>query len=391
MSCPSDREAPWPTARAPRVPRVVGMLLLTSFLVLGTFGASHAQPWRRPVDAVAVALVLAGPVALVALRRRPQLAVTGVGALTLAYLGAGYAYGPAVITLVVAVIVAVAGGHRTTAWLTVAAVVVGDFAVHWLVLGEPRSWAELLGVTAWALVALAVAELVRTRRERATSWRQAREEARRRQVGEERLQIAQELHDVVAHHMSLINVQASVALHLAEKQSAPVEPALLAIKDASKQALSEMRALVGVLRDGSDPAPRSPLATLDALDELVERSRHAGLDVRCHVAGEQRPLPATVELAAFRIVQEAVTNVVRHANATTADVTLTFSDDGLDLRVSDDGRGGPHAEVLPGNGLLGMRERAEALGGHLDVGRTPAGGVVVRATLPIPGPEATTR
>ena len=143
----------------------------------------------------------------------------------------------------------------------------------------------------------------------------------------------------MAHHMSLINVQAGVALHLLDRHPEQVEPALTAIKSASGEALTEMRSLVGVLRREGEPAPRSPVATLDALGELVERSGQAGLAVSLHRAGEPRPLPAAVDLAAFRVVQEAVTNVVRHAAARHADVVLDYGTDELTVRIEDDGHG----------------------------------------------------
>jgi signal transduction histidine kinase len=379
----SHEHLPRPPWTRPHRMRVVGPLVLAAFAVVGTVGAGHSQPDRRPVDALAVLLVVAGPASLVWLRRWPRPVTWFVGLVTLAYLLVGYPYGPVLVTLVVTVVLAVATGHRLTAWLVVATVLAGHFLLRGTVSGEPWSWGQVLGVTAWALVALAAAEIVRVRRDRALTWRRAAEETRRRQAGEERLRIAQELHDVVAHHMSLINVQASVALHLAGRSSQPVEPALEAIKAASKEALTEMRALVGVLRDDGSAAPRSPAATLEALDELVERSRHAGLDVRRQVEGESHRLPAAVELAAFRITQEAITNVVRHSGAQHATIRLEYGADELTVAVEDDGRGSGGTDLLPGNGIRGMRERATALGGSLEIGPAPAGGLSVRARLPV--------
>jgi signal transduction histidine kinase len=238
---------------------------------------------------------------------------------------------------------------------------------------------------AWTTVLLAVAEVARGRRERLVSQQEVRREASRRRRGEERLRIAQELHDVVAHHMSLINVQSSVALHLLDSRPEQVEPALRAIKDASHEALTEMRDLVGVLRAEGEPAPRSPVATLASLDELVARSAQAGLEVRMATAGRARPLPAAVDLAAFRVVQESVTNVVRHAGASRADVFLGYGDDALTVRVDDDGHGAGPAGPQPGNGLRGMRERAAALGGTLALDRSPLGGLRVEALIPLGG------
>jgi signal transduction histidine kinase len=253
-----------------------------------------------------------------------------------------------------------------------------------MVNDEGWSWGEALGVGAWALVILIVGEMARVRRERAIAAGQIRAETERRQANEERLRIARELHDVVAHHMSLINVQAGVALHLVDRRPEQAQTALAAIKDASKEALVELRALVGVLRDEAEAAPRAPASTLASLDGLIERSGHAGLTVRKLVDGDARPLPAAVELAAFRIIQEAITNVVRHSGARHAEIRLGYRADVLTVDVSDDGTGGARlGAVQEGSGIRGMRERAAALGGTLTMEATPSGGTRVAATLPL--------
>ncbi len=188
--------------------------------------------------------------------------------------------------------------------------------------------------------------------------------------------------------MSLINVQAGVALHLADRKPEQVEPALLAIRDASKEALTELRSLIDVLRLDGAPAPRSPVANLAGLDDIVERSGHAGLQVTKTVTGTVRALPAAVELAAYRIVQEAITNIVRHAHATRAAVTLDYGDDVLSLMIEDDGDGGARlANLVQGNGISGMQERARALGGDLRIAAATSGGLHVEAGLPTGGPR----
>jgi signal transduction histidine kinase len=179
-------------------------------------------------------------------------------------------------------------------------------------------------------------------------------------------------------------VQAGVALHLVDRRPEQAQTALQAIKDASKEALTELRTLVGVLRDETEAAPRSPASMLDSLDDVVARSAHAGLIVTKTVEGDVRRLPAAVELAAFRIVQEAITNVVRHAGAGRADVHLDYRPSVLSVRIDDDGRAGARAAQLePGSGLRGMQERAASLGGTLTVGASPSGGIRIQATLPI--------
>jgi signal transduction histidine kinase len=356
--------------------------MLALVQVGGTFGAAHAQPTARPVDAVAVGLLLAAPVSLLLLRRHAWPAALLAGGATAAYFARGYPFGPVIIGFAAVVVVTVVRGLRPLAWVVVAGVLVAATATR--AGGEHGfNWQALAGLVAWAGVILALAELARVRRDRAISSWQASQERRRRQAGEERLRIAQELHAVVAHHMSLINVQAGVALHLAERRPETVEPALRAIKDASKEALGELRSLIDLLRDDENPAPRSPAPTLAAIDDIVERSRHAGLTVTKNVVGQPRPLPAAVELAAYRIVQEGITNVVRHAHATQVEVVIGYADDALTVRIDDNGMGGPRAtRIEPGNGLRGMHERAAALGGHLQLGAAPDGGLRVEARLP---------
>jgi signal transduction histidine kinase len=221
------------------------------------------------------------------------------------------------------------------------------------------------------VVVLSVSEVVRSRREQAA-------ERARSAADEQRLLLAQELHDVLAHNLSLINVQASVALHLAEPEN-PTAPALAAIKSASHDSLQQLRTALDVLRRG-EAAPRAPMPTLADVDALVDGVRASGLDVDLAVSVDG-PLPAAVELAAYRIVQEALTNVTRHAHASTVSVRIERGDD-VSIEVIDDGIGGTET---PGNGIIGMRERATALGGTVDVGPVPGGGFRVRATLPVSG------
>ncbi|WP_195908095.1 sensor histidine kinase [Nostocoides sp. HKS02] len=372
----------WPRHGFPWPARVFGAGLLVVVQVGGTFGAAHVQPTSRPVDAAAVGLLLAAPVSMLLIRRYAWLAALLAGGATAAFFARGYPFGPIIIGFAAVVVITVLRGLRPLAWAVVAGVLLtatltrvgGEHGPNWQVLG---------GLVAWAGVILAVGELVRVRRDRAVSSWQASQERRRRQAGEERLRIAQELHDVVAHHMSLITVQAGVALHLAERRPETVEPALRAIKDASKEALGELRSLIDLLRDDENPAPRAPAPTLAAIDDIVERSSHAGLTVTKDLVGQPRPLPAAVELAAYRIVQEGITNVVRHANATRVAVVIGYADGALTVRIDDNGLGGPRATRLePGNGLRGMHERAAALGGDLQIGAAPDGGLRVEARLP---------
>jgi signal transduction histidine kinase len=184
----------------------------------------------------------------------------------------------------------------------------------------------------------------------------------------------------------MINVQSGVALHLLDEQPEQARSALAAINEASADALREVRSALSVLRGSREEPPRSPTAGLAGVDELVSRTGGAGVEVSLAIHGERRPLPASVDLAAFRIVQESLTNVVRHAGATTASVELTYGADELTVQIDDDGRGdGGPPGAGGGSGIAGMRERAGALGGQLDAGPRPDGGFRVHARLPLGG------
>jgi signal transduction histidine kinase len=184
----------------------------------------------------------------------------------------------------------------------------------------------------------------------------------------------------------LINVQAGVALHLMNARPEQARTALATIKEASKDALTEMRSVIDILRQDGEQAPRAPAATLARLDDLVSRAEAAGVRVQTEIMGAIRPLPSGVDLAAFRIVQEALTNVGRHAGAATATVRVSYGDGDLTVQIDDDGGGSMAVSTAgSGKGIMGMRERAAALGGELEAGPRPGGGFRVRARLPLEG------
>jgi len=227
--------------------------------------------------------------------------------------------------------------------------------------------------------------------QRAEEAERTRDEVARRRAVEERLRIARELHDSLTHSISVIQVQAGVAVHLARKRGEEVPPALLAIQEAGADAARELRATLGVLRsrdqhgldnydnyDGED----CDGSGLGQLDSLVARARSAGLPVTVNVTGAQRPLPTDVDQAAYRIVQEALTNVGRHAGQARASVQLHYTRDCLTVQVDDDGKGTGKTAAGDGLGLIGMRERVSALGGRLHAGPRDSGGFQVRAELP---------
>jgi signal transduction histidine kinase len=361
---------------------------LAAFLVVGTYFASQDQHGRRPFDAGAVALVVVAAGAL-AWRRRYPVPVLGVvfGA-ALVYFVLGYAGGPIWLALIIAYFTAVVAGHR----LAAAAVAVLGFSIFpWLdYLLRDRPGPSLVGIAglaAWLLVLLGAAEAIRIRRERMAEAVRMREEEARRRAGEERLRIARELHDALGHHLSLINMQSGVALHLNKELPEQLRNSLEAIKQASKEALAELRSVLDILRQEGEPAARSPTSTLARLDELVAQAAAAGLVVQVETDGEVRRLPFAVDVAAFRIVQEALTNVSRHAGPATATVRVSYGEGDLTVQVDDDGRKPPPPGRAPGSGkgIVGMRERAAALGGDLQAGPQPGGGFRVQARLPLDG------
>lgn len=357
----------------------VAVGVLTLVTLMGTIHGGAGTAGRTDVDALAIAIALVCPLSLLLLRWRPVLVLGVVVTLCVVYLVREYPYGPVIFSLVVVLIGNLVLGKRMPAWIAGGIAYVGLLGSIRL-LRDEWSWQAALGLAAWVLLVLLLGEFIRVRVERVAASREARAETERRQANEERLRIARELHDVVAHHMSLINVQAGVALHLIEREPERVAPALETIKNSSKEALGDLRSLIDVLRESDEAAPRQPAATLRSLDPLIERSAHAGLTVRQNVTGTPRPLPSAVEMAAHRIIQEAITNVVRHADADRAAIDLDYGTDMLTLRVDDNGHVDP-ARLQWGNGLRGMQERASTLGGDLEVGRAPAGGVRVQVTL----------
>jgi signal transduction histidine kinase len=224
--------------------------------------------------------------------------------------------------------------------------------------------------------------------ERTAELERAREELARRAVTEERLRLARELHDVVAHAMSVIAVQSGVGAHVADTQPEEVGKALAAIEATSRDALTELRRLLGVLRqDGEPQASLTPVPGLADLEGLLAEVAKAGLAVRLRVEGRPAPLPAGLDLSAYRIIQEALTNVVKHAGPATAQVTIRYRAQEVTVEVTDDGRGvgavAGDGRQGTGHGLIGMSERVAAFGGDLEVGPRPGGGFRVAARLPV--------
>ncbi len=355
---------------------------LAVLLVIGTDLASHHRPTGRAFDAGTVAILLVAAGSLTWRRRHPEAVLAVVFAATLGYGLLDYASGPIWVALIVAYVTAILEGRRLAA---IVAACAGFGVFSWLghaVNGAPPpSPTFLAALASWLLVLFGAAEAVRIRRQRIAEAARIRDEEARRRASEERLSIARDLHDVLAHNISAIHVQAGVALHLNEELPEQARAALTAIRRASGDALGELRSVLDVLRRTGETAPRGPAPGLDRLDELLAPARAAGLEVDVVVQGERRSTPAGVDLAAYRIAQEALTNVIRHARATRVRIGVTYAPQQITLRIEDDGRGVPANADRQGNGILGMRERAAALGGELEAGPRPEGGFRVVARL----------
>jgi signal transduction histidine kinase len=298
--------------------------------------------------------------------------------------------GPAI--LVAAYSVAAYGGR----WVSLAGLAAAELGAAAVQLTQGRFQAPtvvgngLVIGAAWLLGHFVGVRRAYTARleERTAELERARAELARRAVVEERLRLARELHDVVAHAMSVIAVQSGVGAHVASTQPQEAAKALAAIEATSRAALTELRRLLGVLRQDSEPqGSLAPVPGLADLEGLLAEVARAGLAVRLRVEGTPSPLPAGVDLSAYRIIQEALTNVVKHAGPARAQVVVGYRDQEVTVEVTDDGRGvtAPTGDgrAGTGHGLIGMRERVAAFGGDLEAGPRPGGGFRVAARLPL--------
>ncbi|MFG2562792.1 sensor histidine kinase [Streptomyces sp. NPDC048496] len=348
---------------------------------------------RTPEAGSVVLMVLAA--AVLALRRRNPMAVlAATGGLSIVEFVLVDPPAPVVMGAVIALYTVAASTDRPTTW-RVGLLTMAVLTASAMVFGESPWYSQQnLGVFAWTGMAGAAGDAVRSRRafvdairERAERAERTREEEARRRVAEERLRIARDLHDIVAHHIALVNVQAGVAAHVMDKRPDQAKEALAHVREASRSALGELRATVGLLRQSGDPeAPTEPAPGLAVLDELVETVRRAGLPVEVACVDRRPPLPAAVDLAAYRVIQEALTNVRKHAGpGAKAEVSVVRVGATAEVTVLDNGTGSPEGAGADGggHGLLGMRERVTALGGILTAGPRYGGGFRVHAILPV--------
>ncbi|MFI7611568.1 sensor histidine kinase [Nonomuraea terrae] len=356
---------------------LIAVGVAATLLVTGLSG-SHSATYP---DLFGYASLVAGGLVLAARRRAPVAVLAVTGLCAVGHQAAGFDV-PAVAYLV-AVYTAVRAGHRA---VTVAASVamlallpLAAMASGLHDTGEAFAQARGALELAWLIAAGAAGEALRQAERRAEEAERTREETARRRADEERLHIARELHDSLTHQISIVKVQAEVAVHVARRRGEHVPEALLAIQEAGREAARELRATLQALRDDDTTPPRG----LDDVPELVERARAIGLDATLTIEGRRPDVPAAVSRTVYRIVQESLTNVARHAAAATASVRIDCRPDSVAIRVDDDGKATPDTVAVPGVGLLGMRERVTALGGRLRAEPRGEGGFTVQAELPV--------
>jgi signal transduction histidine kinase len=358
---------------------VVGDIALAVTLavlgVLGTAGADLRVDTDVPIDTRGYALVVAAALLLAVRRRWPLLTLGLVAALSSVYLVIGYPYGPILISFAVAVYT-VARHRPLSTSLPAAGVALAVLLLHLFTNDSALGgFVGLVPGSAWAVVPFAIGTTVRLVRESAA---RTRAEVIRQSVDDERLRVAQEVHDVVGHGLAAINMQANIALHLLPKDPRQAEAALTAISRSSAEALDELRSTLAVVRRGE--ADRVPAAGLDGIEELCVRMRVAGMRVDLQTSGVRRAVPPAVGLTGYRVVQESLTNALRHGSTQSATVRLRYDDGVVLLAISNaaglaDNRG-------DGLGITGMQQRVASVGGDFSAGPTADGRFEVRALLP---------
>jgi signal transduction histidine kinase len=374
-------------------------LFVAVMQVQGTI-AKPAEVGARPLadfGYLGYVLLIVSGLVLVVRRRWPVQVFVMAALASLVYYSVDFGDGPGWIGLFVALytLTAYGDGRRS---VVIAGVGITVLTIGWLIAAagiEPRAaigWVFFR--IAASVMAAALGESVRSRHviaaeaeERARQAERTREEEARSRVDAERLRIAREVHDTVAHSIAIINVQAGVTAYLLDKQPGRAREALVTIEQTSTQALNEMRAVLGVLR-GADNG-RVPHPGLEQIDDLIAMGREAGLDIKLDVKSAAMPLPGAVDHTAYRVLQESITNVIRHAGPTRVTIALDYEADVLEVRITDEGGRDASRLHVPAElegarrGIVGMRERCELLGGELTAGPRPSGGFEVRARIPL--------
>ncbi|MEA2973407.1 MAG: hypothetical protein QOG82_1865 [Actinomycetota bacterium] len=377
------------------VDSILAVLVLVAGLVSLTADPTPDHP--TPPDALAVVLVVVGFGAIALRRRFPVPVLVVVSVATIAYLVRDYPDNGLPVMALIA-LYTVASLRRRAAWATAVLIYLALLLVAAVTSPDELSLGDFIGNVAVYGIAAVFGDSVRVRRAytetleaRAADLERNQQVEARRAVAEERLRIARELHDVVAHAMSVVAVQSGVGAHVIDTDPAEAKRILQNVKVTSREALDEMRRLLGVLRreesaDDEDGPGRvlAPVPGLDGVEALAESLRVAGVPVAVNVSGTRADVPPGVDLCAFRIVQEALTNVLRHAGPARAVVDVEYRPGAVTVAVTDDGRGASAAAPTAGggHGLLGMRERVAVFGGELTTGPHVGGGFRVAATLP---------
>ncbi|WP_328387869.1 sensor histidine kinase [Nocardia sp. NBC_00416] len=368
-------------------------LFVTVVQVLSASIPVPLEPASTPVSGIGYALMIVSGVAVVARRRSPVAVFAITGASSLIYFAFDFPDRLSYLGLFVALytLAAYGDGYRS---LRIAGVGIAVLAVGWLIAGADVEPVSAIGWVFFrigaAVIATMLGESARSRQviaadaqERAELAERSRDEETRARVDAERLRIAREVHDTVAHAIAIINVQAGVTAHVLDRRPEQVRDALHTIEQTSSRALHEMRAILGVLRDGDG---REPFPGLGQIHELTGKAREAGLDIAVEQPEPVPALPSAVGSAAYRIVQESITNVIRHVGPTRVTVALESRVDALHIRVTDEGRRTPartSGATTTGRGIVGMRERCQLLGGELEAKPRPGGGFEVVASLPL--------
>lgn len=373
-----DVERPW----------ILDTTLAGALLVASVLAASAPTPGTRVPDATLYALLVLGCLPYAWRRRAPVLVLLLASLPVLAIIGLGYSsavVGSGLFLLAYTVAAGCSARTTTLAGLYVAVMlaVVAAMAPDRMPLAELATNTALfvgaLGLGRGAHLRLRNAELLAERAELAD---RARAEESARAVSDERLRIARELHDVVGHTMGVIALQAGVGAHVIDTDPGEARSALLSIAATSRSALAEIRQILGALRGEQDVAPVRPPPGLAALPDLAGELAAAGLPVRVHVSGDPVGVPTGVDVTAYRVVQESLTNVLRHAGHASAEVHVTYQPGAVVLEVLDDGAGPGAQAAGGGHGQIGMRERVAVWGGTLEIGPQPDGGYRVAAQLP---------
>jgi signal transduction histidine kinase len=348
----------------------------------------------RPPDALSAMLVIVSCAALVLRRIVPMAVLLITCAIVVVYPTVGYPGAATALPVFVALYTAVETGRRLSAWITAAATIVVGTISSTLWRAGPQTALENveqhLLIAGWVVASGVLGEVARQRRayvaeveQRAAEAERTREQIAQRRVAQERLSIARELHDSLTHSISVIKVQSGVAVHLARKRGEEVPPALLAVQEASTDAMRELRGTLGVLRPGVAADEGALAIGIARLPDLVAVAERSGLEVSLSITGRTDGLAPHLDRAVYRIVQESLTNVTRHAAASHADVQVVLDGDVLTVRVVDDGTASDRRATPPGMGITGMQERARALGGRLVAGPRPEGGFLVAVELPL--------